>query len=234
MTALAAPAGIKNIVLVHGAWADGSGWQGVYAILVKDGYTVSIVADPLTSLADDVAATNRVLDRQDGPAILVGHSYGGAVISEAGDHANVAGLVFVAAFVPDKGESVLGMLPKDGPQPPVEPSKDGFLFFNPQAYVAAFAAGVEPAEASFMAASQVPLSLAAGTAPLTVAAWHDKPSWYVVSTDDLIIPPDAERSMAKRAGATTIEMPGGHVAFIGNPGPVAALIEQAAEGLAAN
>lgn len=227
--ALAAP--VKNIVLVHGAWADGSGWQGVYDILKKDGYNVSIVSNPLTSLADDVAATDRILERQDGPAILVGHSYGGAVITEAGDSDKVAGLVYVAAFVPDAGESVLGLLPKDGPQPPIEVSKDGFIFFANGAYQAAFAAGVPAAEADFMQASQVPLAAAAGNAPLTVAAWKTKPSWYVVAKDDLIIPPDAERGMAKRAGATTVEMAGGHVAFVVDPQPVADLIEQAANGV---
>jgi pimeloyl-ACP methyl ester carboxylesterase len=229
--AYADPTGVKNIVLVHGAWADGAGWRGVYDILTKDGYSVSVVADPLTSLTDDVAATDRVLDRQDGPALLVGHSYGGAVITEAGDHANVAGLVFVSAFAPDVGESILGLLPKDGPQPPVEPSKDGFLFFAPQAYVAAFAAGIDADTAKFLAASQVPLAVVAGSAPMTIAAWKDKPNWYVVSKDDLIIPPDAQRTMAKRAGSTTVEVDGGHLAFMANPAPVAALIEQAAESL---
>lgn len=226
--ALAAP--VQNIVLVHGAWADGSGWQGVYEILKHDGYNVSIVANPLTSLADDVAATKRVIERQGGPVILVGHSYGGAVITEAGDGEKVAGLVYVAAFVPDAGESVLGLLPKDGPQPPIEVSKDGFIFFADGAYQAAFAAGVPAAEADFMQASQVPLSASAGNAPLTVAAWKTKPSWYVVARDDLIIPPDAERGMATRAGATIVEMPGGHVAFVVDPQPVADLIEQAANG----
>ncbi|HZY49938.1 MAG TPA: alpha/beta hydrolase [Devosia sp.] len=227
--ALADP--VKNIVLVHGAWADGSGWQGVYAILKKDGYNVSVVSNPLTSLADDVAATDRVVDRQDGPVILVGHSYGGAVITEAGDNPKVAGLVYVAAFAPDKGESVLGLLPKDGPQPPIEVTKDGFIFFSNGAYQAAFAAGVPPAQADFMQASQVPLAAAAGNAPLTVAAWKTKPSWYVVAKDDLIIPPDAERGMAKRAGSTTVEMPGGHVAFVVDPQPVVDLIEKAANGV---
>src|SRR5665213_668549 len=145
----ATPAGVKNIVLVHGAWADGSGWQGVYNILKKDGYNVSVVSNPLTSLADDVAATDRVLERQDGPAILVGHSYGGAVITEAGDNPKVVGLVYVAAFAPDKGESVLGLLPKDGPQPPIDVTKDGFAYFKNGAYQAAFAAGVPAAKAAW-------------------------------------------------------------------------------------
>lgn len=227
--ALAAP--VKNIVLVHGAWADGSGWQAVYDILKKDGYTVTVVSNPLTTLADDVAATDRVIERQDGPVILVGHSYGGAVITEAGDNEKVAGLVYAAAFVPDVGESVLGLLPKDGPQPPIEVTKDGFIFFSDGAYQAAFAAGVPVAEADFMQASQVPLSVAAGNTPLTVAAWKSKPSWYVVATDDLIIPPDAERGMAQRAGATTTEMPGGHIAFVVDPQPVVDAIEKAASGV---
>jgi pimeloyl-ACP methyl ester carboxylesterase len=227
--ALAAP--VNNIVLVHGAWADGSGWKGVYDILKQDGYNVTVVSNPLTTLADDVAATDRVIERQDGPVILVGHSYGGAVITEAGDDEKVAGLVYVAAFVPDAGESVLGLLPKDGPQPPIEVSKDGFIFFANGAYQAAFAAGVPAAEADFMQASQVPLSAAAGNTPLTVAAWKTKPSWYIVSADDLIIPPDAERGMAKRAGASTVEMAGGHVAFVVDPQPVADLIEKAANGI---
>jgi pimeloyl-ACP methyl ester carboxylesterase len=227
--ALADP--VKNIVLVHGAWADGSGWQGVYDILKKDGYNVTVVANPLTSLADDVAATDRVLERLDGPAILVGHSYGGAVITEAGDDAKVVGLVYVAAFVPDAGESVLGLLPKDGPQPPIEITKDGFIFFANGAYQAAFAAGVPAAEADFMHASQVPLAAAAGNAPLTVAAWKTKSSWYVVAQDDLIIPPDAQRGMATRAGATATEMAGGHIAFVVDPQPVVDAIEKAANSV---
>jgi pimeloyl-ACP methyl ester carboxylesterase len=227
--ALAEP--IKNIVLVHGAWADGSGWRAVYDILSRDGYAVSVVANPLTTLADDVAATDRVLDRQDGPTILVGHSYGGAVITEAGDNDKVAGLVYVAAFVPDAGESVLGMLPADGPQPPIEISADGFIFFANGAYQAAFAAGVPSAEADFMQASQVPLSAAAGNATLTVAAWKTKPSWYAVAKNDQIIPPDAERGMAKRAGATTVEVDGGHVGFVVDPQPIVDLIEAAANSV---
>ncbi len=223
-----APAGITNVVLVHGAWADGAGWKGVYDILVSHGYSVSIVQNPLTSLADDVAATDRVLSRLTAPAILVGHSYGGAVITEAGDHENVAGLVYVAAFAPDAGESTFGLL-AGGPQPPIEVSADGFAFFLRDAFIPAFASGLDPALAAFLADSQVPISVqAAGLAPLTVAAWRSKPSWYLVAADDLIIPPDAQRQMAGRAGATVVEAPGGHINFVVAPEAAAALIEQAA------
>ncbi|MCC6984111.1 MAG: alpha/beta hydrolase [Bauldia sp.] len=210
--------GVRNIVLVHGAWADGSGWRAVYDALVAEGYSVSAVQNPLTSLADDVAAVDRVLDRQDGPAILVGHSYGGAVISEAGDHEKVAALVYVAAFAPDVGESTFGLL-AGGPQPPIEVSADGFAFFQRDAFIAAFASGLDPAFAAFLADVQVPVSVeAAGSAPLSVAAWHDKPSWYVVATDDHIIPPAAQQQMAARAGATMVEDPGaGHIGFVVNP-----------------
>jgi pimeloyl-ACP methyl ester carboxylesterase len=222
-------AGVKNIVLVHGAWADGSGWQGVYKILKKDGYNVSIVQNPLTTLADDVAATDRVLARQKGPTILVGHSYGGAVITEAGDDPKVVGLVYIAAFAPDVGESAFGLIPKEGPQPPIEPSTDGFGFFNKDAYTLAFAPDVGKELGAFMADSQVPPSFAAGKAPMTMAAWKTKPSWYLVSTEDHIIPPDAERLMAKRAGSTVAEVKGSHVAFISHPEAAAKLIEQAAK-----
>jgi pimeloyl-ACP methyl ester carboxylesterase len=221
--------GVKNIVLVHGAWADGSGWQGVYKFLKKDGYNVSIVQNPLTTLADDVAATDRVLARQDGPTILVGHSYGGAVITEAGDDPKVVGLVYIAAFAPDVGESAFGLIPKEGPQPPIEPSADGFGFFNKDAYTLAFAPDVGKELGAFMADSQVPPSFAAGKAPMTMAAWKTKPSWYLVSTEDHIIPPDAERLMAKRAGSTVAEVKGSHVAFISHPEAAAKLIEQAAK-----
>ncbi len=222
---------VKNIVLVHGAWADGSGWDGVYKILVKDGYSVSVVSNSDESLAGDVADTQRVIDRQDGPVILVGHSYGGAIITQAGNDPKVAGLVYIAAFVPDAGESILGMLPKDGPQPPIEVSKDGLAFFKRDAFLAAFAPDVPKAEAEFMADSQVPLALqAAGLAPVTTAAWKTKPSWYQVSSNDQIIPPAAERMMAARAKATTTEVAGSHVAFISHPEVTAKLIEAAAEG----
>ncbi len=232
---LAAPAKphVKNIVLVHGAWADGSGWEGVYKILVKDGYSVSIVANTDQSLAGDVADTQRVLDRQDGPVVLVGHSYGGAIITQAGNDPKVAGLVYIAAFAPDAGESIFGLLPKDGPQPPIEPSKDGLAFFSRDAYLAAFAPDVPKATAAFMADSQVPIAIqAAGLAPITTAAWKTKPSWYLVSSNDQIIPPAAQRQMAARAHATVSEVAGSHIAFISHPEAAAKVIEQAAEALA--
>ncbi|MGD9739334.1 MAG: alpha/beta hydrolase [Bauldia sp.] len=218
MAAMAQPAGARNVVLVHGAWADGSGWRAVYDALVAEGYTVTIVQNPLTSLADDVAAADRVLDRQTGPTVLVGHSYGGAVITEAGDHANVAALVYVAAFVPDAGESTFGLL-AGGEPPPIEVSADGFAFFQRDAFIAAFASGLDPVLAAFLADVQIPISVEqAGQAPLSVAAWHDKPTWYVLATDDHIIPPDAQRQMATRAGATIVEDAGaGHIRFVVDP-----------------
>jgi pimeloyl-ACP methyl ester carboxylesterase len=222
------PEGVRNIVLVHGAWADGSGWKGVYDLLTAQGYDVSIVQNPLTSLADDVAATDRVLARQEGPVILVGHSYGGAVITEAGDDPDVVGLVYVTAFLPDAGESTFGLLAGQ-PEPPIEIGADGFVFFNRDAYIVAFAADLDPATANLMADAQVPISIEnAGLAVLSVAAWRTKPSWALIGIDDHIIPPDAQRTMAGRAGATIVEVPGGHTAFISHPEPVAELIVQAA------
>lgn len=221
---------VRNVVLVHGAWADGSGWQGVYKLLVTKGYKVSVGSNADESLAGDVAATKRVLDRQDGPVILVGHSYGGAIITEAGNDPKVVGLVYIAAFAPDAGESIFGLLPKDGPKPPIEPTADGLAYFNRDAYLTAFAPDVPRAKAEFMADSQVPLGIdKAGSAPITTAAWKTKPSWYLVSSNDQIIPPAAQRQMAGRAKSTVQEVAGSHVAFISHPDAAAALIEQAAE-----
>ncbi len=226
----AGPTGVKNIVLVHGAWADGSGWMGVYDILRKDGYNVAIVQNPLTSLADDVAAVGRVLARQEGPVILVGHSYGGAVITEAGDDPKVVGLVYVAAFAPDAGESIFGLLPQSDAPPPFEVGADGFAFLAKDAFIHGFAPDVGTELAEFMEASQVPFSVqGAGLAEVTVAAWKTKPSWFAISTDDQIIPPDAQRTMAKRAGSTVIEVTGSHVAFVkAQTAAIAKLIEDAA------
>jgi pimeloyl-ACP methyl ester carboxylesterase len=220
---------LKNIVLVHGAWADGSGWQGVYDVLTKRGYNVSIVQNPLTSLEADVAAIHRVLARQDGPAVLVGHSYGGVVITEAGTADNVAALVYVAAFMPDAGESLL-KLTEGGAQAPVQPSRDGFLFFDPKIMPAAFAGDLPAEQGAFIAASQVPVAAAAFQTPVTTPAWKTKPSWVVVSTDDRIIPPDAQRAWANRAGATAVEVKGSHVVFMSHPAAVADVIEAAAKG----
>ena len=221
---------VKNVVLVHGAWADGSGWEGVYKLLVAKGYKVSIVSNSDESLAGDVAATKRVLDRQDGPTILVGHSYGGTIITEAGNDPKVVGLVYIAAFAPDAGESTFGLIPKDGPQPPIEPSADGLAFLQRDAFIAAFAADLPKDQAAFMADAQVPIGIEkAGGAPVTTAAWKTRPSWYLVAKDDQIIPPAAQRLMAGRAKATVAESTGSHVVFISHPEAAAALIEQAAE-----
>jgi len=224
--AMAAP--VKNIVLVHGAWADGSGFRGVYDILVKDGYNVSVVPNPDTGISDDVAATQRVLDRQDGPVILVGHSYGGAVITEAGIDPKVVGLVYLAAFAPDVGETTGQYLPK-GPLP-IKVSKDGLAFFNRDAFLGGFAPDVPMADRLFMADSQVPLAVSVFTASIIHPAWRTKPSWYLVSSNDQVIPPDVERMYAKRMKAITEEVAGSHVAFISHPDVAAHIIEEAAHG----
>jgi pimeloyl-ACP methyl ester carboxylesterase len=222
--------GVKNIVLVHGAWADGSGWRPIYEILKADGYNVRIVQNPLTSLEADVAATDRVLDRMDGPAILVGHSYGGAVITEAGDHEKVVGLVYVQAFVPDVGESPFGLIPQDpNHPPPFDIGADGFAFFSEAAYVAGFADALPAVDAEFMRDSQVPISVQGGSTPLTVAAWKDKPSWYQLAKADHVIPPEAQKLMSGRAKATVEEVEGGHLAFIAHAADTARLIETAAK-----
>jgi pimeloyl-ACP methyl ester carboxylesterase len=210
---------------------DGAGWEGVYKILKKDGYNVSIVQNPTISLADDVATTKRVLAEQDGPAILVGHSYGGAVITEAGQHDQVAGLVYIAAFAPDAGESVstlLGSFPQDGPVPPILPPQDGFLFLDGEKFAASFAADVPARQAAFMADSQVPWGVEALNGAISEPAWRGKPSWYLVASDDRMIPPPAQRTMAERAGSTVAEEAGSHSIYISQPRAVAALIEQGA------
>lgn len=228
--AVAAP--VKNVVIVHGAFADGSGWQAVASLLAKDGYTVSVVQEPLTSLADDAAATRRVLDLQAGPSVLVGHSYGGAVVTEAGNAPNVAGLVYIAAFIPDQGESVVGLLGKAPPaNNDMRATKDGFLYLDPAAYPADFAGDLPPAQAKFMAISQPMLAAAAGGAPNTAAAWRTKRSWALVATDDHNINPDLERAMAEHAGCETIEVPGSHAVYASHPAEVADLIERAAKAL---
>jgi pimeloyl-ACP methyl ester carboxylesterase len=236
LSAAAAPAPaepVKNVVLVHGAFADGSGWRRVSDILAKDGYTVTVVQEPLTSLADDVAATKRALDLQQGPALLVGHSYGGVVITEAGNAPNVAGLVYIAAFIPEKGESAVSLLSQaPAANNDMRATKDDFLYLDPAAFPADFAADVPPAEANFMARSQAMLAKAAGGAPVTAAAWHQKKSWALVATLDRNINPDLERSMAKRAGSETIEVAGSHAVYVSKPEDVARLIERAAKASA--
>lgn len=224
-------AAVKNIVLVHGGFVDGSGWKGVYDILTKDGYTVSIVQNPTTSLADDVAVTKRAIDQLNGPVVLVGHSYGGVVISEAGINDKVKSVVYIAAFAPDKGESVSSLIanpPEGASVPPILPPVDGFLFLDKAKFAASFAADVDPETAAFMANSQVPWGVDALGGAVTVPAWKSKPSFYLVAADDHMIPPPAQRLMAKRAGATVKEVPGSHAVYVSNPKAVADLIEQAA------
>jgi pimeloyl-ACP methyl ester carboxylesterase len=202
---------VKNVVLVHGAFADGSGWQRVAEILGRDGYTVNVVQGPLTSLADDVAATKRVLDLQQGLSLLVGHSYGGVVITEAGDAPNVAGLVYIAAFIPDRGESAVGLLSQTPPaNKDMRATEDHYLYLEQAAFAADFAADVPPVLANFMAHSQAMQAKAAAGAPVTAAAWHRKKSWALIATRDRNINPELERSMAKRAGSETIEVPASH------------------------
>jgi pimeloyl-ACP methyl ester carboxylesterase len=223
---------ISNIVLVHGGFVDGSGWAGVYGILKRGGFNVSIVQHPTLSLASDVAATKLIIDSQPGPVILVGHSYGGAVITEAGTDSNVAALVYITAFAPDKGESVNTLIanpPPGAPVPPILPPKDGFLFLDKAKFPASFAGDVDKETAAFMADSQVPWGLAALDGKITEPAWKSKPSWYLVVTDDRMIPPAAQRFMSKRAGSKVVEVPGSHAIYVSNPQAVAALIEKAAD-----
>jgi pimeloyl-ACP methyl ester carboxylesterase len=221
---------VKNIVLVHGAFADGSGWRAVTDILQRDGYSVSVVQEPETSLADDAAATKRIIERVNAPLILVGDSYGGAVITQAGNEPPVRGLVYVAAFQPDSGETLGGLLKQ---MPPAAnsavPAGEGFVIVDPKTFRADFAADLPAKEANFMAISQVPISVTAFGTPITNAAWHNKPSWYAVATEDRMINPDLERFMAKRAGSTTIEVKGSHSIFMSQPQAVARLIERAAK-----
>src|SRR2546426_10840552 len=223
-----------SVVLVHGGFVDGSGWERVYKVLRKDRYTVNIVQNPTISLAGDVAVTKRVIAAQNGPVILVGHSYGGAVITEAGNDPKVVGLVYITAFAPDKGESVNSLIkdpPPDAPVPPILPPKDGYLFLDKTKFAAAFAGDVEPEKAAFMADSQVPWGVEAPSGTISEPAWKSKPSWYLIATDDKMIPPDAQRFMSKRAGSTVVEAKGSHAIYVSQPRAVAALIEQAAKSL---
>jgi pimeloyl-ACP methyl ester carboxylesterase len=226
----------KNIVLVHGGFVDGSGWESVYSLLKKDGYNVAIVQNPTISLAGDVAATKLVINEQDGPVILVGHSYGGAVITEAGDNPKVVGLVYITAFAPDKGESVNSLIknpPPDAPVPPILPPTDGFLFLDKTKFAASFAGDVEAEKAAFMADSQVPWGVQALAGEINEPAWKSKPSWYLLVTEDRMIPPPAQRFMSERAGSTVVEVAGSHAIYVSRPDAVAALIKQAAQGTVA-
>lgn len=225
---------VRNVVIVHGAFADGSGWRGVYDELTARGYAVSIVQNPLTSFDDDVAATRRVLHRQTGPVILVGHSYGGSVITEAGIDPKVAGLVYVAAFAPEIGQSTLDQYAEIPPPPDFVPEEqsDGFAFLNADRFQAGFAGDVNDADAAFLRDAQVPVAVAALAAPVTVAAWQDKPSWYVVATEDGAISPELLRNTARRIGAETTEVAGSHVVFLTQPKAVADVIDAAGRGAA--
>jgi pimeloyl-ACP methyl ester carboxylesterase len=225
---------ISNVVLVHGGFVDGSGWEGVYKILKKDGYTVSVVQNPTISLADDVAATKRIVAVQNGPVVLVGHSYGGVVITEAGNDPKVARLVYITAFAPDKGESVSTLIkdpPPGAPVPPILPPQDGYLLLDKAKFPASFAGDVDNERAAFMADSQVPWGEDALSGTISEPAWKTKPSWYLVATDDKMIPPEAQRLMAKRAGSTVVEVAGSHAIYVSQPNAVAALIEQATRGV---
>ena len=227
---------VRNVVLVHGGFVDGSGWRGVYDALTADGFNVSVVQNQTLSLESDVETTHNALDQLDGPAILVGHSYGGAVITEAGTHERVAGLVYVTAFAPDQGESVntlLGGFPSDGPQPPILPPQDGFLFLDRDKFAASFAGDLPAADAAFMADSQVPWGVEALGGVVSDPAWRSKPSWYLVVTEDRMIPPPAQRQMAERTGATISEVPGSHAIYVSQPAAVANLITQAARSVSA-
>jgi pimeloyl-ACP methyl ester carboxylesterase len=222
---------IRNVVLVHGGFVDGSGWQGVYDLLVADGFNVRVVQNPTLALENDVTVTRRVIDACDGPVVLVGHSYGGVVITEAGTDEKVEALVYITAFAPDKGESVNTLIadpPPGAPVPPILPPQDGFLFLDRDQFGASFAADLPAKEAAFMADSQVPWGVGALGGEVSEPAWRTKPSWYLVATDDRMIPPPAQRAMADRAGATVSEAAGSHSIYVSQPATVAAVIEQAA------
>ncbi|GGR87797.1 alpha/beta hydrolase [Micromonospora fulviviridis] len=221
---------VRNVVLVHGGFVDGSGWQAVHRLLTSDGFTVKVVQNPTLSLEGDVAATRYVLDGLDGPAVLVGHSYGGAVISEAGTHPGVAALVYIAAFAPDKGESVNTLIadpPPGAPVPPILPPREGFLFLDRDRFHHSFAGDLPADDAAFLADSQVPWGVGALAGSVTEPAWRHKPSFYLVATEDRMIPPPAQRTMAQRAGSTIVEAIGSHAIYASQPGAVADLIRQA-------
>jgi pimeloyl-ACP methyl ester carboxylesterase len=225
-------AGQPAIVLVHGGFVDGSGWEGVYRALRKGGYSVGVVQNPTHSLAGDVAATHAMIDAQNGPVVLVGHSYGGVVVTEAGNHPKVVGLVYIAAFAPDTGESVATLIanpPPGAPVPPILPQQNGTLLLDKAEFAQAFAADLDPDKADFMANSQVPWGVDALSGAVSTPAWKAKPSWYLVAKDDRMIPPDAQRAMSNRAGCTVVELNGSHAIYVSQPGGVAELIETAAE-----
>jgi pimeloyl-ACP methyl ester carboxylesterase len=224
-------------VLVHGAFVDGSGWRAVYDLLTHDGYPVAVVQNPTVSLQDDAAATRLIIDRQAGPIVLVGHSYGGAVITEVGTHSKVAALVYISAFAPDTGESVntlIGRFPAETPQMPELPPRDGFIFQDPARFHASFGADLPADLAAFMADSESPWGTNAAGGTITDPAWRSKPSWYLIATRDQEIPPAAQRAMSLRAGSTVLELAATHAVYITQPAPVAGLIKQAAAAVTAN
>ena len=230
-TAAHAAERINNVVLVHGGFVDGSGWEAVYKSLKAKGYNVAIVQNSTHSLADDVAMTKAVIDAQDGPVVLVGHSYGGVVVSEAGNDPKVSRLVYIAAFQLDAGESIKKMFdkaPPGGPVPPILPPSNGYLMLDKAKFAASFAADVKPERAAFLASAQVPWGVDAFTGEVTTASWHSKPSWYLLTQDDKMIPPDLQHFMSKRAGATVVETRGSHAVYESRPASVAAIIEKAA------
>ena len=228
--ALAEP--VKNVVIVHGALADGSSWRKVFDLLTTKGFTVTVVQPPMTSLGDDVAATKRILDLQDGPSVLVGHSYGGMIVTEAGTSENVAGLVYVAAFQPDAGETLLDLAArKPAATQGIAATDDGYLYLDPEVFAADFAADVPEVEARFMAHSQVFPAKSAFETKITVPAWKGKKSWALIATEDRAIHPDLMRTMAKRAGSDTVEVKASHAVFLSQPAAVAELIEKAATAL---
>lgn len=232
-TLMAQTPAIKNIVIVHGAFADGSGWRGVYDILSKKGYHVTVVQNPLTGLKDDVAATNRILDKQDGPTVLVGHSWGGVVITEAGMHPKVAALVYVAAFQPDKGENTLKWatsLPAAPESGILPPDDKGFVYYSKEKFHQGFAADLSTSETDFLFASQQPIYGESFSTPVTEAAWRTKPSYGIVATEDKSIIPDIERNMYKRSNTKITEIKGSHVIFASQPSAVAEVIINAANG----
>jgi pimeloyl-ACP methyl ester carboxylesterase len=227
-----ASSALPAVVLVHGGFVDGSGWEDVYRILTKDGYAVSVVQNATVSLSDDVATTKRVIAAHNGPVVLVGHSYGGVVITEAGNDSKVAALVYIAAFVPDSGESVATLIkdpPPGAPVPPILPPQDGYLALDKAKFAASFAGDVGREKAEFMANSQVPWGVEALGGAVSQPAWRKKPSWYLVATEDKMIPPPAQRLMSKRAGATVVEVKGSHSVYVSQPEAVAALIDKAAK-----
>jgi pimeloyl-ACP methyl ester carboxylesterase len=226
----------RNVVLVHGGFVDGSGWRAVYDLLTQDGYHVAVVQNPTLSLEGDAAAARMIIGAQDGPVVLVGHSYGGAVISEAGTDPNVAALVYIAAFAPDKGESVNTLIadpPPGAPVPPILPPQDGFLFLDREKFHDSFAGDVPAGDAAFMADSQVPWGVGALGGAITEPAWRTKPSWYLLTTEDRMIPPPAQHFMSERAGATTVEVAASHSVYVSQPAAVADLIKRAATAVAA-